>query len=150
MLEQKKIKVVLDTNVFVSFLLTASPTISKILYLWEKQQISVYYSIETLNELKTALTYPKVKKYILQKDASNLLDHIKLKGVLVEAAIDMTGSRDLKDNKFIAVAISADTSYLITGDKDLLVLNTHSSTICIVSPNEFLQKPEVQALNPNE
>ena len=48
-------------------------------------------------------------------------------------------SRDPKDNKFLALAVSGQADYLITGDKDLLVLKSIGA-IPIVSPAEFLAK----------
>jgi uncharacterized protein len=47
-------------------------------------------------------------------------------------------SRDPKDNKFLALAVSGQADYL-TGDKDLLVLKSIGA-IPIVSPAEFLAK----------
>jgi uncharacterized protein len=46
--------------------------------------------------------------------------------------------RDKDDDEILALAQSASADYIITGDKDLLVLNTFNS-IPIVSPWEFWQ-----------
>ena len=56
------INVVLDTNVFISLLLTSGETTSKILHLWDAGKITVYYSEETLAELSSALDYPKLQE----------------------------------------------------------------------------------------
>jgi uncharacterized protein len=46
-------------------------------------------------------------------------------------------SRDPKDDKFLACARFAAADYLVTEDKDLLVLNTYTGTrIC--QPAEFI------------
>jgi predicted nucleic acid-binding protein len=44
--------------------------------------------------------------------------------------------RDKDDNNIIALAVSAKADFIITGDKDLLVLKKYKS-IRIVSPREF-------------
>jgi predicted nucleic acid-binding protein len=61
-------------------------------------------------------------------------------GELVTAETHGTAtSRDPKDNKFLALAVSGQADYLITGDEDLLVLKSIGA-IPIVSPAEFLAK----------
>lgn len=44
--------------------------------------------------------------------------------------------RDKDDNNVIALAVSANADFIITGDKDLLVLKKYQS-VRIVSPREF-------------
>ncbi|CCI20114.1 conserved hypothetical protein [Microcystis aeruginosa PCC 9807] len=44
---------------------------------------------------------------------------------------------DLDDNKFLELAVSGMAQYIITGDKDLLILNTYQE-IPIITPAEFL------------
>jgi uncharacterized protein len=45
--------------------------------------------------------------------------------------------RDPKDNKFLELAVSGNADFIITGDEDLLVLNTFRN-IEIISVNDFL------------
>jgi predicted nucleic acid-binding protein len=55
-----------------------------------------------------------------------------------------TFCRDADDDKFIHVALVAGADWLITGDKDLLVLSDSmlDSGIRIVSPADAIQLPE--------
>ena len=46
--------------------------------------------------------------------------------------------RDAKDDKFLEVAVNGKADYLITGDRDLLVLHPFRE-IQIVSPATFLE-----------
>jgi predicted nucleic acid-binding protein len=46
----------------------------------------------------------------------------------IEIKSDLTGSRDLNDNFLLSLSHDADADYLITGDKDLLVLEETGST----------------------
>ena len=50
--------------------------------------------------------------------------------------IVITDCRDPKDNFLLELAVSAEADYIITGDKDLLVLNPYKN-INIVSANDF-------------
>ncbi|MDI6689943.1 MAG: putative toxin-antitoxin system toxin component, PIN family [Actinomycetota bacterium] len=45
--------------------------------------------------------------------------------------------RDPEDDKFIDVALAAKADYLVTGDKDLLVLKNYRG-VKILKPKEFL------------
>ena len=58
-------------------------------------------------------------------------------GELVTVEEAVTGSRDPKDNKFLALSIAGQADYLVSGDKDLLVLG-HIGGAVIVSPADFL------------
>lgn len=51
--------------------------------------------------------------------------------------INVPELRDVKDNKIIATALTAKAENLITGDKDLLVLNEFKG-ILIQNPTEFI------------
>ncbi len=46
---------------------------------------------------------------------------------------------DPKDNKFLELALAGNATCIITGDKDLLVLNPFRN-IQIISPKEFLEQ----------
>ncbi|WP_079680589.1 putative toxin-antitoxin system toxin component, PIN family [Planktothrix sp. PCC 11201] len=45
--------------------------------------------------------------------------------------------RDPKDNKYLELAVSGNADYIITGDKDLLVLNPFRA-ISIITVDQFL------------
>jgi putative PIN family toxin of toxin-antitoxin system len=47
--------------------------------------------------------------------------------------------RDPKDDKLLELAISGNAGFLVTGDKDLLVLNPFQH-VEIITPREFLDK----------
>ena len=46
--------------------------------------------------------------------------------------------RDVKDNYLLALSKDADADYLITGDKDLLVLKQFENTLIVTLP-QFLE-----------
>ena len=47
--------------------------------------------------------------------------------------------RDPKDNKFLELAVAGNADCIVTGDKDLLVLNSFRN-IQIITPKEFLEQ----------
>ena len=130
-------KVVLDSNVFVSFLISHRPPISTILDLWARGELVIYYSTEILDELKAALKYPKIRKLVSNSETESLIDAIKILGILVIPAKKIEICRDKKDDKYLEVGLESTSKFLISGDKDILALGEFEG-IKIVSPRDFV------------
>lgn len=56
---------------------------------------------------------------------------------LIEITTSVTACRDVKDNKFLELAVSGKADYIVSGDEDLLVLNPFRG-IPILTPRNFL------------
>ena len=65
-----------------------------------------------------------------------IIDLVRI-GEFIELAEKITVCRDPKDNKFLELAVAGNADCLITGDKDLLILNPFRG-IKIISPSDFL------------
>lgn len=96
-------------------------------------------SIETYNELCEVLVRHKFDKYISLKTRLLIINEIKELLVFSEIAETITDCRDPKDNKFLELAIAANASCIITGDKDLLVLHPFRN-IPILNAIDFINK----------
>lgn len=60
--------------------------------------------------------------------------------IVIEPTETVVDCKDPKDNKFLAVALSANARFLVTGDKkDLLSMNPYRG-IEIITAKEFLEK----------
>ncbi len=55
----------------------------------------------------------------------------------VDITSNITDCRDPKDNKFLELAIDGKADYIVSGDKDLLVLNPYRN-MPILNANDFL------------
>jgi uncharacterized protein len=122
----KKHRVVIDTNLWISFLLTKNFT--KIDPLFSNNTLILLFSQELLDEFTEVAQRPKFKKYFPTFDFQNLLNRILMKAqfATVKTAVDVC--RDPKDNFLLALAVDGKATHLITGDKDLLVLETFGQT----------------------
>ncbi len=60
-----------------------------------------------------------------------------LRSEMVITTTQITDCRDQKDNKFLELAIDGNANYIVTGDKDLLILNPFQN-IPILTAREFL------------
>jgi len=133
-----KTKVVIDTNVLIFSLLKPESKARDIYRLILKGEIKLYISLDTLNELKRVLEYPKFKIEGLQKEAflKNLLRvvnfvHPKQKIVVIK--------KDSPDNRFLECAVEAKVDYLVSGDKKHLLPLKNFQGIRILNPDEFLR-----------
>lgn len=127
----------LDTNVIVSALaypgLTPRIVLDKAL-----SQAIVLASAETLGELARVLDRRKMRRYLDADEATAFMATYSQK--IVPIAVVSTGSRsrDADDDAFVNLAIDGAADWLVTGDRDLLVLDSIERTR-IVTPAAFLE-----------
>jgi uncharacterized protein len=131
-----KIKVVLDTNVLVSALLFKKET-SKILDLWKSEKIIPLLSMETFDEFRKVLEYPRFSlskaeiNYLIYKEVLPYFEVIEIKSKIKGVC------RDPNDDKFLSCALSAKAKFIVSGDKDLYELKTYKS-VRIIKPADLL------------
>lgn len=127
-----KLQVVVDTNVFVSgILFGGNPDI--ILDSVKGNQVTLLMSSELASEIMTVLhRFPLTQAD--WSDAKYILSHHIKK---ITRTIRMNKSRDPKDDMLLALSFAGHADYLVTGDKDLLVLRTFGDTQ-IVTPKQFV------------
>ena len=131
-----KDRFVIDTNVLVSSILIekspADQAFKKIRSLG-----NLLFSESTLQELQEILQRPKFNKYVSSQIRSQFIMQLKLEAETILIVEKINLCRDPKDNKFLEVAVNGNADFIITGDKDLLVLNSLQN-IEIITVNEFL------------
>ena len=134
-LDMKTKKVIFDTNILISFLITKNH--SDIDDLVFNGKIKLVFSIELLDEFITVISRPKFKKYFSKKDTENLLNLFDTYGKLITVKQEVTGCRDPKDNFLLSLAVESKADYLITGDSDLLIMEKIRETD-ILTWKEFI------------
>ena len=114
-------RVVIDTNIWISFLIGKSLTgLSEAII---NGQVLVLFSDDLFCELLEVLKRPKFKKYFSGTDIENLVTLLHEKVELIEITHHFEDCRDPKDNFLSDLAVSGHANYLVTGDADLLILN---------------------------
>ncbi len=114
-------RIILDTNLWVSFLITGDyDKFDKLLF---EERCQLLFSEELLREFVEVARRPKLRKYFNMADLTDLLEVIEdySEMVVVKTPIDLC--RDPKDNFILSLGIDGKADYLLTGDKDLLVLD---------------------------
>jgi putative PIN family toxin of toxin-antitoxin system len=128
---------VLDTNIWISGLLLPKSKAGQILWQWKASKINIVTSQPILDEIKEVLLYPKIQKRI-QWHEQKIDQFISLLQFLTDyISIDSDFSthqvnRDPDDNIILLhTFLASKADYLITGDKDLLVLNHEYSILSL-------------------
>jgi len=130
----KKCRIVIDTNLWISFLLTKRfEFIDKLL---DSRKAELVFCDELLAELLEVTDRPKLRKFFTHEDWSLMFEIIEHYSVNVDVVSSVTLCRDAKDNFLLSLSKDAQADYLLTGDKDLLVLKTFGITQ-IITITEF-------------
>jgi putative PIN family toxin of toxin-antitoxin system len=113
---------VFDTNTLVSaFILPRSTSRKALNKVWEEGIVII--SQESADEFTEVFIRPKFDKYLSLETRLEIIDDYISLAYLVKPEMVIAECRDPKDNKFLELACSANAKCIITGDRDLLVLN---------------------------
>ena len=132
----KKVKVVFDTNVWISIFMEKrlKDEFSRV-----KQDLTVYVSEDIGLEVSKVLQYPRVSE-ILRKTGIREKDVLRILAVnsmRVEPKIQLhIINEDEEDNKILECALVSGADIIVSGDKHLLELGKFKKTR-ILAPREF-------------
>lgn len=133
-------KLVLDTNIFVSGLFCAKSSTGKLLNLCMSGKYDLCLSDELIDEIERVLFYPKIKKRLnlSENEIENYCALLRFRFHLFPIKnIKAEVPKDAKDNHVLATLIASNADYLITGDDDLLSLR---DDFRIISLRDFVKK----------
>jgi len=133
----KKVKVVFDTNVWISIFLkrTLSGEYTRV-----KNRCIIYASPDILLEISKVLLYPKTADILKEAKISSkeVLRAIKKDIIIIDPETKWDIIEDEpEDNKIIECTIAAEADFIVTGDNHLLQLSKFKKRI-ILKPREFL------------
>lgn len=132
-------RIILDTNLWISYLLSNRlPHIDELIL---NGRSTILFSEELLEEFIEVATRPKFEKYFSKEDVIILLLLFDFYGELVEIKSKIEICRDPKDNFLLNLAKDGKADFLITGDKDLLEIGKIDQTL-ILTLKEFIEKIE--------
>ncbi|MDQ3750066.1 MAG: putative toxin-antitoxin system toxin component, PIN family [Acidobacteriota bacterium] len=128
---------VFDNNVLVSAALLAGVPRQAFDKLLDSGTVLV--SVPVLLELADVLNREKFDKYVTHDERMRFMVSFLKVAEMIEIDKTITVCRDSKDDKLLELAVSGNADFLVTGDKDLLVLNPFRG-VEIITPREFLDK----------
>lgn len=128
MLEKITVKIIIDTNLWISFLI--GKELKELKNLLVEEAIQLIISEQILEEITLVTQRPKLQKYFPSHKVHELIQLLSTIGVFINTTSEVFICRDAKDS---------DANFLVTGDQDLLVIAKFENTE-IVTYQELLQK----------
>ena len=118
--------VIFDTNILVSAALLSGSQADLCVRAVLARNIPLIFSAATYDELADVLMRPKLDRYVSRRtrEALRRTGH-KAAVISPEAALreEVRDCRDPDDDKFLELALASGARAIVTGDKDLLVLD---------------------------
>ncbi len=136
-------RIVLDTNIWISGLILPKSTAGEILTAWQQNKFNIVVSQPILDELQKVLLYPKIQKR-LHWDQNKVEHYLLLLQFFTELValkkrdIKITTVRDPNDTPILATLLVSQADYLVTGDNDLLCLKEHFPIIGLAEFHELI------------
>jgi uncharacterized protein len=135
--EKPTIKVIIDTNLWISFLI--GKELANLKQLIVDRTIQVVLCEQIIEEINLVTQRPKLQKYFPATKVQELLELLRIIGLWIEVTSEVSICRDAKDNYLLALAKDSQANFLITGDGDLLTLVNFEGTE-ISTYKDFLGK----------
>ena len=131
-------RIVADTNLLISrLLLPQSVPAQAVRKAVDEGQVLV--SDATLAELAEVLSRPKFDPYISLADRQEFIRVLNRIAERVIVTAPIQACRDPKEDKFIEVALHGQAKVILTGNLDLLALDTFPG-VDIISPRGHLER----------
>ena len=132
----EKYRIIVDTNLWISLLI--GKRLSELYNLCNSEDIDVFIYNELIEEFVKVSSLEKIRKYANEERVTQTLDLMKASCILssVEKDPDSSVLRDVNDLFLLGLAETIKADYILTGDKDLLSLQSYQQTK-IVTYKEF-------------
>jgi hypothetical protein len=126
-------RVILDTNILLSALLSPRGHPAKLLSAWERRLFTLVISDELVAELRSVLRRPFFRARLRESDAELFVASLHDLALCFPNPPPSGKAPDAKDSFLLALAAASEADFLVTGDKPLLALKQHGPTR-IVTP----------------
>jgi putative PIN family toxin of toxin-antitoxin system len=135
-MQSKITRVILDTNIWVSFLITKDfAKLDEIIF---SKQCILVFSQELLDEFLEVVRRSKFRPFFSASDIESILETIDEYADFVKVESKFQICRDPKDNFLLSLSVDGKADFLLTGDKDLLELDKFGLTT-ITTMSNFLK-----------
>lgn len=121
-------KVIIDTNLWISFLLGHQTQLIR--NLLTDLRFDVYVCDQLIDEIKNVAGREKIRKRVSPADVEDLLSIIYAfcQHAIITSQASSTAIRDPKDLYLLSLAETIGANYIVSGDADLTDLGQHQET----------------------
>jgi uncharacterized protein len=137
------VRVVLDTNVWLDWLVFDDPGIAPIRKAVERGRVELYVDSACEEELARVLARGFAKRALNHKEQATCIAQCRRIAQRVEASLTeaerngLPACRDADDQKLLEAALAAGAAFLVTKDRELLRLAKKGMPFQVVTPGEF-------------
>ena len=135
------LRVVVDTNLFVSSLLSRQGAPAQVIDAWRNRRYLLVVSEPIVNEIRRVISSPGIReKYaILDQDIEDLLLLVNQEALIVPGVANVMNAipDDPQDEIFLACALDGQADLIVSGDRHLLDLGKYHG-IPILTARQFL------------
>jgi len=136
----RRVRVVLDTNVLVSGLISPAGPPGRLIEALRQHTIDLTLSEPMVIELREVLARPHLQKYLPEGAVDVFVQSIDAVTTMVRDPLpDVTASPDPKDNMVLATALAGRVELIVSGDKQHLLSLGSCSDIPILKPADAIQ-----------
>lgn len=126
MLKNKPLRLVIDTNLWISFIISRKyDQLDPLLF---SNKARILFSAELIQELKAVISKPRLKKYFTENSLEEMLEVFEPFIDFIDVKSKIKVCRDAQDDFLLALAKDGKAHYLLTGDKDLIVIEKFEKT----------------------
>lgn len=134
------LRVVIDTNILISALLSKKAAPAKIIDAWREREFIVITSESAIQEVERVMAElaSTGKYFISNEDIQSISNLLREDALLVSGQTDVQGMvpQDPDDEKFIAIALEGEATVIVSGDHHLLDLGKYRN-ISIQTARQF-------------
>jgi putative PIN family toxin of toxin-antitoxin system len=127
--ENKSYKIIIDTNVWISFLI--GKNLKGLQKHIDSSVIKIIICDEQIQELIDVFNKPKLKKYFSKEQILEFFDLLNEASINIKITSLIDLCRDKMDNYLLSLANDSGADFIITGDNDLLELIKLNKTVIL-------------------
>ncbi|MBO4801988.1 MAG: putative toxin-antitoxin system toxin component, PIN family [Bacteroidaceae bacterium] len=121
-------KVIIDTNLWISFLIGHQTQLVR--RMLTDLRFDIYVCERLFEEIRDVASRDKIRKRVTPADVEDLLSiiHAFCQFVTIQADVPPSAVRDPKDLYLLALAETIDADYIVSGDADLTDMGQYQQT----------------------
>ena len=132
-------RIVLDTNILVSALITKGTPPDQIYQAWLRNEVELVTSTAQIDEVTDVLARPRMRRYVDPDEGAQMVAAIHQRATVLREVPVVRRSPDPKDDAILAAAVVGKVELVVSGDRhDMLALG-HVEGIPIRSAREALE-----------
>ena len=132
-------RVVLDTNILISALITRNTPPDRLYQAWLRGEIELVISDTQVAEIHDVLSRPRLRRFLDADEADVIVENIATRALIITELPVVNVSPDPKDNPVLASAIAGKAELIVSGDKKHMLDLGEIEGIPIVTARKALE-----------